>query len=89
MILRCGREELGESWRRISFRLDGDDLEVAGVVEHRKVRSSHQIITREPERALEELAELGAEAIESSRLTVDEIAVQILKEGHDVASTQG
>ncbi len=89
VVLRCSREELGESWRRISFRLADDSVEIAGAVEHRKVRSEHQVITRQPERALEQLSELGAQAIESSRLTVDEIAVQILKEGHDVARTEG
>lgn len=88
VVLRCGREELGESWRRISFRLPDGDFEIAGAVEHRKVRSEHQVITRQPEAALEQLGELGAEAIETSRLTVDEIAVQILKEGHDVARTE-
>ena len=37
--------------------------------------------------AADQLTELGAEAVEVSRMTVDEIAVQILKEGHHVART--
>ena len=89
VVLRSGREELSEGWRRISFRLPNGDVAITGAVEHRKVRSEHQVITRSPEQTLEQLGELGAEAIESSRLTVDEIAVQVLKEGHDVASPQG
>lgn len=89
IVLRTGRDELSESWRRISFRIQGDDLELPGVVEHRRVRSEHQVITRDAEATLQRLAEKGAEAVEVSRMSVDEIAVQILKEGHHVARAQG
>jgi len=84
LVLRAGRDELGESWRRVSFRLAKDDIELTGVVEHRRVRTEHQVITRDAASTLEQLAGLGAEAVEVSRMTVDEIAVQILKEGHHV-----
>ncbi len=85
IVLRTGRDELAERWRRVSFRLQDLDVELAGVVEHRRVRAEHQVITRDAEATLAQLGELGAEAIEVSRMTVDEIAVQILKEGHHVA----
>jgi ABC-2 type transport system ATP-binding protein len=85
LILRIGRDELSESWRRISFRLPDEDVELANVVEHKRVRAEHQVITRDAEATLQQLSEMGAEAIESSRMTVDEIAVQILKENHHVA----
>jgi len=88
IVLRSGRDELGERWRRISFRLQGEKVELAGVVEHRRVRAEHQVITRDSEATLQQLTELGAEAVEVSRMTVDEIAVQILKEGHHVARTE-
>jgi ABC-2 type transport system ATP-binding protein len=88
LVLRTGRDELSESWRRISFRLQDEDVELPGVVEHRRVRAEHQVITREAETALQQLAELGAEAVEVSRMSVDEIAVQILKEGHHVARAE-
>ena len=84
-MLRTGRDELSESWRRVSFRLQNEDVELSGVVEHRQVRAEHQVITREAEATLQQLNELGAEAVEVSRMSVDEIAVQILKEGHHVA----
>ncbi len=87
VVLRSGREELGERWRRVSFRLQTEVVELDGVVEHRRVRAEHQVITRNAPLTLEQLAELGAEAVEVSRMSVDEIAVQILKEGHHVAST--
>ena len=88
IVLRSGRDELGESWRRISFRLAADEVELAGVVEHRRVRSEHQVVTRNAEATLARLSELGAEAVEESRMSIDEIAVQILREGHRVARTQ-
>ncbi len=85
IVLRTGRDELAERWRRVSFRLQDQGVELIGVVEHRRVRAEHQVITRDSEATLAQLGELGAEALEVSRMTVDEIAVQILKEGHHVA----
>ena len=87
IIQRTGRDELAERWRRISFRLQREDVELEDVVEHRRVRGEHQVITRNAEATLAQLSEIGAEAVEASRMTVDEIAVQILKEGHHVART--
>jgi len=88
LVLRTGRDELSERWRRVSFRLQEEDVELAGVVEHRRVRAEHQVITRDAAPTLQQLTELGAEAVEVSRMSVDEIAVQILKEGHHVARTE-
>jgi ABC-2 type transport system ATP-binding protein len=88
LVLRTGRDELSERWRRISFRLQNEEIELSGVVEHRRVRAEHQVITRNAEATLQQLNELGAEAVEVARMSVDEIAVQILKEGHHVARTE-
>lgn len=88
LVLRTGRDELNERWRRVSFRLPEEDIELAGAVEHRQVRSEHQVITSDAPATLRQLSELGAEAVEVSRMSVDEIAVQILKEGHHVASAK-
>jgi ABC-2 type transport system ATP-binding protein len=88
IVLRSGRDELSENWRRISFRLPAEEIELDGVVQHRRVRAEHQVISRNASTTLEQLAGYGAEAVEVSRMTVDEIAVQILKEGHHVARTE-
>jgi len=88
VVLRTGRDELSESWRRVSFRLPDEEVELPGVVAHRRVRAEHQVITKDPETTLQKLSELGAEAVEVSRMSVDEIAVQILKEGHHVARAE-
>jgi ABC-2 type transport system ATP-binding protein len=88
IVLRTGRDELSESWRRVSFRLQQENVDLDGIVEHRRVRSEHQVITRDAEATLQQLNHLGAEAVEVARMSVDEIAVQILKEGHHVARTE-
>jgi ABC-2 type transport system ATP-binding protein len=85
LVLRTGRDELSERWRRVSFRLQDENVDLTGIVEHRFVRTEHQVITRDAPATLQQLTELGAEAVEVSRMSVDEIAVQILKEGHHVA----
>ena len=89
LVLRTGRDELSESWRQVSFRLRDEDVELSGIVEYRRVRAEHQVITRDAPATLQQLTELGAEAVEVSRMSVDEIAVQILKEGHHVARASG
>jgi len=88
LLQRTGRDQLSERWQRISFRLTAEKVELPGVVECKNVRAEHQVITRDAEATLRHLAELGAEAVEVSRMTVDEIAVQILKEGHHVARAE-
>ena len=88
IVLRSGREELSDRWRRVSFRLQGEANDLPGVVDHHHVRAEHQVITQCGEATLRQLNDLGAEAIEVSRMAVDEIAVQILKEGHHVARTE-
>ena len=85
LVLRTGRDELSESWRRVSFRLQDEEVELPGVVEQRRVRAEHQVITQDAPATLQQLSELGAEAVEVARMSIDEIAVQILKEGHHVA----
>jgi ABC-2 type transport system ATP-binding protein len=88
IVLRTGRDELSESWRRVSFRLQRKQIDLPDVVEHRRVRAEHQVITKDGEATVQQLNELGAEAVEVARMSVDEIAVQILKEGHHVARTE-
>ena len=88
IVLRSGRDELADRWRRVSFRLRDDAVEIAGAVAHRRVRAEHQVITRDAPATLEQLRELDAEAVEVSRMSIDEIAVEILKEGHHVARAE-
>jgi ABC-2 type transport system ATP-binding protein len=85
VLLRSPKDVLTERWRRISFRLTDSDVAVASAVEYRRVRAEHQVVSDDGEATLAHLRELGAQAIEQSRMTIDEIAVAILKGGSHVA----
>jgi ABC-type multidrug transport system ATPase subunit len=86
VLLRSAKDDLTERWRRISFHLADADIVVPSAVEYRRVRAEHQVVTENGDAALAHLRELGAEAIEQSRMTIDEIAVAILKGGNHVAA---
>ncbi len=58
------------------------------MVTHRRDGREHHAVTRDGAATREHLAHLGAEITETSCLTVDEIAVEILKEGLHVAAAQ-
>ena len=86
VLLRSAKDALTERWARISFRLAEADVAVTGTVEYRRVRAEHQVTTADRDATIANLRELGAEAIEQSRMTIDEIAVAILKGGDHVAA---
>jgi ABC-2 type transport system ATP-binding protein len=86
VLLRSAKEDLTERWRRISFHLGDVDVSVASCVEHKRLRAEHQVVSDDGDATLAHLRALGAEAIEQSRMTVDEIAVAILKGGRHVAT---
>jgi ABC-2 type transport system ATP-binding protein len=79
VLLRSEKDALSDAWRRISFRLEVDDLLLEGVVHHQRVGTSHQAVSSDHESTLRQLRELGAEQIEESRMSIDEIVVEILK----------
>ena len=59
---------------------------MTAAVEYRRVRAEHQVVSRDGEATIAHLRELGAGTIEQSRMTIDEIAVAILRGGDDVAT---
>lgn len=85
VLLRSSKDALTDRWRRVSFRLAERDVVVAAAVEYRRVRAEHQVVSDDGDETLRQVRELGAQAIEESRMTIDEIAVAILKGGRHVA----
>lgn len=79
ILQRSTKDELTDAWRRISFRLEKSDLKLEAAVSHLKDGADHQIISTDYVKTLTQLRELGAENILENRMTIDEIAVQILK----------
>ncbi len=78
--LRAAKDDLTDQWRRISFRLDQSADNLKAMASHQQDGKDHQIISSDQETTLAQLRELGAENVHENRLTIDEIAVQILKQ---------
>ena len=86
--LRTPKDDLTERWRKISFQLSGEKSHIASVVSHKREGRENQVITSDFDVTLKHLNELGAENIQEYRMSIDEIAVQILKGGRDVEITE-
>ena len=83
--LRTPKEDLTEKWRKIFFTLAKDDFELKAVVSHEKEGDRHQVVCSDFESTLQQLRDLGAEDIQENPMSIEEIAVQILKGGRNVA----
>lgn len=83
---RTPKEDLNDRWRKITFRLAGKNIRFESAVSHRKEGKDHLIISSDFEVTVRQLRELGAENVQDMRMSIEEIAVQILKGGKDVAS---
>jgi ABC-2 type transport system ATP-binding protein len=84
--LRAPKEDLLERWRRVAFQLDRDKVSLDTIVSHRREGKKHLVVSADYERTIGQLKSLGAEHIEARRMSVDEIAVQILRGGKNVAA---
>jgi len=88
ILQRTAKDDLTERWRKISFRLAGNDFhQLTAVVQQRHEGREHQIISSDFEATLQHLQQLGAEDVQAHRMTIDEIAVQILKGAQHVANS--
>jgi ABC-2 type transport system ATP-binding protein len=83
---RTPKEDLNDRWRKITFRLAKGDVPFKSVVSYRKEGEEHEIVSSDFEVTLRQLKELGAENVQDMRMSIEEIAVQILKGGKGVAS---
>lgn len=79
------KDELLANWRRISFVYPGKDLELEAVVTRKTEGSTHQVISSDSPATLRRLRASGARNIEETRMTIEEIAVEILRGGQNVA----
>ncbi len=89
LVERTAKDQLTESWRRISFRYERQDAHLDGLDAARGLRrlgADHQVMSSDHQATARHLRQIGASGVQMSRLTIDEIAVEILREGHRVAS---
>lgn len=77
--LKTAKDDLTENWRRISFKLSDFNESFENVVEVEKENSNYRIVSNNYEEALTQLRQLGAENIQETRMSVDEIAVHIIR----------
>lgn len=78
ILQRNAKDDLTESWRRISFRMP-EKVEIRDTVDHKTEGLDHQVVSSDFGETIKHLKELNAEHIQDTRMTIDEIAVQILK----------
>lgn len=75
------KEDLIEKWRRIVFKFAGELPSIDNALLIESEGNNHKIISKDYFSTIEILKNLGAENIQEVRMSVDEIAVQILKSG--------
>lgn len=73
------KEDLSQSWSRISFRSESTLTGIPNVVRQRDEPPYHEVISNNGEATANFLEENAAENIEMSRLSVEKIAVEILR----------
>lgn len=73
------REDLEQFWRRITFRLDRDPGDLPDQISRKVLERDHEVISSNHESTVMYLEQTGAESIQSSRLTMEQICVQLLK----------
>lgn len=86
IILRCAKDDLLEKWRRVGFVTSRKDIKLDGVIDHRIEGERHIVIAPDFEGVQRQLSALGIIDLEVSRLTIDEIAVNIMKESNHAAN---
>ena len=79
IIRRISKDDLLDHWRRISFRSDRENIKHQTFVQVMKDGADHQVTTSNQETAISFLKEIGAEIHQNNRMTLEEIAVYLLK----------
>lgn len=79
IIKRTAKDDLTDKWRKISFQLNDNNIELKSVESKKTEGKNFQVVSSDHETTLSQLQEIGAENVTANRMTIDEIAVQILK----------
>ena len=80
VVLHEEKDRLSENWRRISLWFEKNDVVLDSVVSHIREGEDHQVISTNYKKTLQQLREIGSQNIHDTRLSIDEIAVEIMKE---------
>ncbi|MCI5107202.1 MAG: ABC transporter ATP-binding protein [Pseudomonadales bacterium] len=74
------KEDLTERWRKLSFRSESDLTDIPGSVQQRQELPWRELICDDAPTTLAWLQDRGIEEIQSSRLPLEKITVQILRQ---------
>ena len=81
--LHVAKDDLVDSWRRVRCHLSSDLPDLAGMIHHSRQGRVHELVTSDYERTLADLSGCGAESIRATAMSLEEIAVHIMKgDGH-------
>lgn len=87
LLQRSSKDDLLDNWRTISFRYSGEYSHFESVVSHMSEGNNHQIISSNKDIAFKEIQQIGVQNFHETRMTIDEIAVHILKGARNVVSS--
>ena len=79
LIQRSRKDDLLDRWRRISFSSPGENLPLDAVVEHEREGATHRLTTSDRNVTIRALRAAGIETFEEARMTIEDVAVEILK----------
>jgi ABC-2 type transport system ATP-binding protein len=77
--LKVAKDDLTENWRKITFRLDTAKVEFNNIVYQEHEGNFYKVISNNFSSTLQQLNQLNADNIIETRMSVDEIAVEILR----------
>lgn len=77
--LKSAKEDLTDKWRTITFKLDVQHEFINGVVRIEIQNNEYKVITSNSGLTMEHIRELGASNINETRMSIDDIAVEILR----------
>jgi len=73
------KEDLAENWRKLTFRFEKSLEQIPHVLQHKSDHPYHELVSDDADATIQFLTDSGVDDIESSRLSIEKIAVQILK----------
>lgn len=87
LVRRSSKDDLLDKWRRISFRSAAADLPLEAVVAHDREGNQHRVVSSDGAATLRRLAAARVDDVEEARMPLEDIAVEILKGGSNVAGS--
>ncbi len=79
LVLRTAKDSLAAAWRRISFRTPHAVAAIPSTCDQISEGAEHRLVSWDFETSVAQLRAAGVQNIELTRMSIDEIAVEIMK----------